>query len=57
MSIYASHVCKFITVKCIKASKLLAVYVKSDQLEEIYSELENTLKTLEYKRMTVVAKN
>ena len=57
MSIYTSKVCKFVTIKCIRASKMLAVYVKSDQLEGIYSELEDTLKALEYKRMTVEAKN
>lgn len=57
VSQYASTVCKMISIKAIKAAKTLAVYVKRDQLQDVYIEIESTLKALEYKRMTVGAKH
>ena len=46
LTIYTSRICKFVAVCCIKACKNLAIYVKADQLGEIYSSLDETLKTL-----------
>lgn len=57
MSVYASKVCKFLTIKLIGSAQTLAVYVKTGELESVYLGLENTLKALEFKRLSVGAKN
>ena len=36
LTVYASVICKSITLKCIKAAKLLAIYVKRGELQEVY---------------------
>ena len=49
--------CQLISVRAIKAAEKLAVYVKSEELEEVYQEIDTTLKIIEYKRMSVNAKH
>ena len=53
LSIYTSNVCRLLALTFIKACKRLVVYVRTEEMEEIYSNFEETLKALEYKRTAV----
>jgi len=56
MTVYMSKACRFGSIKFIQICKALAIYVKADQLADIYTELDETLKALEYKRTAVEAR-